>query len=56
MTKEQYERMLRLRLDVHSTYGIPPKHPGNLQELYEEYIKLRKLYADCKGKIDEERN
>lgn len=35
MTTEQYKRMLRLKHDVHPTYGFPPKSPENLQELYE---------------------
>ena len=51
MTKEQYYRLLQLRMIVHSTYGFPPKHPDNLQELYDEYMKLRKMYSDCKGEI-----
>ncbi len=51
MTKEQYIRLLPLRMIVHSTYGFPPKHPDNLDELSEEYMKLRKMYSECKGKI-----
>ena len=41
MTKEQYIRLLQLRMIV-PTYGFPPKHPDNLDELFEEYMKLRK--------------
>lgn len=37
---------------VHSTYGMPPKHPDNLNELFEEYMKLRKMYSECKGKTE----
>ena len=51
MTKEQYHRLLQLKMMVHSTYGFPPKHLVNLQELYDEYMKLRKMYSDCKGEI-----
>lgn len=52
MTKEQYIKLLQLKMIVHSTYGWPPKHPDNLDELLEEYMKLRKMYSDCKGKIE----
>lgn len=52
MTKEQFRRLLQLKMMVHSTYGLPPKHPDNLQELYDEYMKLRKMYSECKGKIE----
>ena len=52
MTKEQYIRLLQLRTMVHSTYGFPPKYPDNLQELYDDYMKLRKMYSECKGKIE----
>lgn len=52
MTKEQYYRLLQLRMIIHSTYGFPPKHPDNLQELYDAYMKLRKMYSECKGKIE----
>lgn len=54
MTTEQYKRMLKLKYVVHSTYGFPPKQPENLQELYEEYIKLRRMYSECKGEIKDE--
>lgn len=54
MTTEQYTRMLQLRIEVHSTYGVPPRHPDNLKELYEEYIKLRRMYSECKGEIKDE--
>ena len=52
MTKEQYYRLLQLRMIVHSTYGMPPKNPDNIDELFEEYMKLRKMYSECKGKIE----
>ena len=52
MTKEQYHRLLELKMMIHTTYGFPPKHPDNLDELYKEYMKLRKMYSDCKGKIE----
>ena len=54
MTTGQYKRMLKLKHDVHSTYGLTPKYPENLQELYEEYIKLRRMYSECKGEIKDE--
>lgn len=52
MTKEQYIRLLQLKTMVHSTYGFPPKHLDNLQELYDDYMKLRKMYSECKGKME----
>lgn len=53
MTKEQYRRMLELEIRVHSVYGlVNPKRLVNIQE-YEEYMKLRRIYADCKGVINE---
>ena len=54
MTTEQYRRMLQLKFEVNSTYGFPPRHYENLQELYEEYIKLRRMYSECKGEIKDE--
>lgn len=52
MTKEQYRRLIELKMLVHSTYGWLPRHPDNLDELLEEYMKLRKIYSECKGKIE----
>lgn len=48
MDKEQYYRLLELNRIINSTYGVPPKHPDNLKELYTEYLKLRKMYCKCK--------
>ena len=54
MTKKQYYGMIYLRGIVMSTYGIEKYESSNkkLNKLYKEYIKLRRMYSDCKGTID----
>lgn len=56
MTKEQYQEMLRLKLDAHSYYGATvvndPSEDKRRNKMYKKYMKFRKLYQKCKGKID----
>ena len=54
MTKEQYWEMIRLKFIVHGTYGIV-KHlsEDERNEMYIRYMKLRNLYRECKGVIND---
>ena len=57
MTKEQYNEMIRLKTLVHGTFGVT-KHPSvptkEWEKSYQEYMKLRKLYCECKGELKNE--
>lgn len=52
MTKEEYARMIFLKNQINSTYGIPPKKLENVDELFDEYIKLREKFTECRGVIE----
>ena len=54
MNKEQYWEMIRLKFIVHGSYGIV-KHPSEDEriEMYIRYMKLRNLYRECKGVIND---
>lgn len=57
MTKKQYKEMIRLKMLVHGTFGMT-KHPSvptkEFEKLYQEYMKLRNLYSECKGVLTDE--
>ena len=53
MTKENFYKMCQLRIILHSSYGcgIIKEDTDKKEELFQEYMKLRKEYSDCKGQI-----
>ena len=57
MTKKQYKEMIRLKMLVYGTYGVI-KHPSvsisEQEKIFQEYMKLRKLYSECKGVLKDE--
>ena len=53
MTREQYERLLELRLIFPPIRGFRLDWK-DMGELYDEYVKLIKLYKECNGVIKEE--
>ena len=57
MTKKQYKEMIKLKVLVHGTFGVT-KHPSaptsEKEKLYQEYMKLKNLYSECKGVLKDE--
>jgi hypothetical protein len=52
MTREQYERLLQLRLIFPPIRGFSLDWK-NMGELYDEFVGLLKMYRECNGVIKE---
>ena len=52
MTREQYERLLQLRLIFPPIRGFRLDWK-DMGELYDEFVRLLKMYRECNGVIKE---